>query len=45
MAMAGRQAVKVYLDLVSQACRAVLIFLKDNKIPHMVENAAIQKGK
>ncbi|KAF4113820.1 glutathione S-transferase theta-3-like [Onychostoma macrolepis] len=43
--MAGRQAVKVYLDLVSQACRAVLIFLKDNKIPHMVENTAIRKAQ
>ncbi|XP_048042584.1 glutathione S-transferase theta-1-like [Megalobrama amblycephala] len=43
--MAGRQAVKAYLDLVSQACRAVLIFLKDNKIPHTVENIAIRKGQ
>ncbi|XDV21416.1 hypothetical protein PO909_026516 [Leuciscus waleckii] len=43
--MAGRQAVKAYLDLVSQPCRAVLIFLKDNKIPHTVESIAIQKGQ
>ncbi|KAL1273750.1 hypothetical protein QQF64_026564 [Cirrhinus molitorella] len=43
--MAGRQAVKAYLDLVSQACRAVLIFLKDDKIPHTVENIAIRKGQ
>ncbi|XP_016314415.1 glutathione S-transferase theta-1-like isoform X1 [Sinocyclocheilus anshuiensis] len=43
--MAGRQAVKAYLDLVSQACRAVLIFLKHNKIPHTVENIAIRKGQ
>ncbi|XP_059399578.1 glutathione S-transferase theta-1-like [Carassius carassius] len=43
--MAGRQAVKAYLDLVSQACRAILIFLKDNKIPHTVENIAIRKGE
>uniref|UniRef100_A0A672MN32 glutathione transferase n=1 Tax=Sinocyclocheilus grahami TaxID=75366 RepID=A0A672MN32_SINGR len=43
--MAGRQAVKAYLDLVSQACRAVLIFLKDNKIPHTVENIALRKAQ
>ncbi|XP_073696214.1 glutathione S-transferase theta-1-like [Garra rufa] len=43
--MAGRQAVKAYLDLVSQACRAVLIFLKVNKMPHTVENIAIRKGQ
>ncbi len=41
--MAGRQAVKAYLDLVSQACRAVLIFLKDNKIPHTVETLPYEK--
>uniref|UniRef100_A0A8C2D490 Glutathione S-transferase theta 2 n=1 Tax=Cyprinus carpio TaxID=7962 RepID=A0A8C2D490_CYPCA len=38
-------AVKAYLDLVSQACRAMLIFLKHNKIPHTVENIAIRKGE
>uniref|UniRef100_A0A8C1ZLU8 glutathione transferase n=1 Tax=Cyprinus carpio TaxID=7962 RepID=A0A8C1ZLU8_CYPCA len=43
--MAGRQAVKAYLDLVSQACRAILIFLKHNKIPHTVENIVIRKGQ
>ncbi|XP_077097831.1 glutathione S-transferase theta-1-like [Siphateles boraxobius] len=43
--MAGRQAVKVYLDLMSQPCRAVLIFLKNNKIPHTVEHIAIRKGQ
>lgn len=45
LTMAGRQAVKVYLDLLSQPSRAVLIFLKDNKIPHTVENIAIRKGQ
>ncbi|NP_956815.2 glutathione S-transferase theta-2 [Danio rerio] len=43
--MTGRQAVKAYLDLMSQPCRAVLIFLKHNKIPHTVEQIAIRKGE
>nr|BAS29974.1 glutathione S-transferase theta [Cyprinus carpio] len=43
--MAGRQAVKAYLDLLSQPCRAVLIFLKHNKIPHTVELVALRKGQ
>uniref|UniRef100_A0A8C1MNJ4 glutathione transferase n=1 Tax=Cyprinus carpio TaxID=7962 RepID=A0A8C1MNJ4_CYPCA len=43
--MAGRQAVKVYLDLLSQPCRALLIFLKHNKIPHTVELIALRKGQ
>lgn len=43
--MAGRQAVKAYLDLMSQPCRAVLIFLKNNKIPHTVEHIALRKGE
>jgi len=43
--MAGRQAVKAYLDLMSQPCRAVLIFMKNNKIPHTVEHIALRKGE
>ncbi|KAI2664976.1 Glutathione S-transferase theta-1 [Labeo rohita] len=43
--MAGRQAVKAYLDLLSQPCRALLIFLKHNKIPHSVELIALRKGQ
>ncbi|XP_051966769.1 glutathione S-transferase theta-2 [Xyrauchen texanus] len=43
--MAGRQFVKVYLDLLSQPCRAVLIFLKNNKIPHTMVNVALRKGE
>uniref|UniRef100_A0A672K5B8 Glutathione S-transferase theta 2 n=1 Tax=Sinocyclocheilus grahami TaxID=75366 RepID=A0A672K5B8_SINGR len=43
--MAGRQAVKAYLDLLSQPCRALLIFIKHNKIPHTVELIALRKGE
>ncbi|XP_058632051.1 glutathione S-transferase theta-3-like [Onychostoma macrolepis] len=43
--MAGTQAVKAYLDILSQPCRAVLIFLKSNKIPHTVEQIVIRKGQ
>ncbi|XP_055054385.2 glutathione S-transferase theta-2 [Misgurnus anguillicaudatus] len=43
--MAGRKAVKVYLDLLSQPCRAVFIFLKNNKIPHTVDYVALRKGE
>lgn len=37
--------VKVYLDLLSQPCRAVFIFLKNNKIPHTVDYVALRKGE
>ncbi|KAI1901030.1 hypothetical protein AGOR_G00055950 [Albula goreensis] len=43
--MAGRKAVEVYLDLLSQPCRAVHIFLNHNKIPHMVKTVALRKGE
>ncbi|XP_030647236.1 glutathione S-transferase theta-2 [Chanos chanos] len=43
--MAGKRALKVYLDLLSQPCRAVYIFLKCNKIPHTVELVALRKGE
>lgn len=45
LTMAGTQAVKAYLDLLSQPCRALLIFLKHNKIPHTVELVALRKGE
>lgn len=41
---AGRQ-VEVYLDLMSQPCRAVLILLACNKIPHRVRTVALRKGE
>lgn len=41
---AGRQ-VEVYLDLMSQPCRAVLILLTCNKIPHRVRTVALRKGE
>ncbi|XP_066511081.1 glutathione S-transferase theta-1-like isoform X2 [Hoplias malabaricus] len=37
--------VKVYLDLLSQPCRALLIFLKHNKIPHKVHTVALRRGE
>ncbi|XP_035591336.1 glutathione S-transferase theta-2 [Oncorhynchus keta] len=45
--MAGRKAVEleVYLDLLSQPCRAIHIFLNCNKIPHKVKTVAIRKGE
>ncbi|XP_006640254.1 glutathione S-transferase theta-2 [Lepisosteus oculatus] len=42
--MAAGKALEVYLDLLSQPCRAVLIFLKHNNIPHTVKTVAIRKG-
>ncbi|KAJ8415295.1 hypothetical protein AAFF_G00422750 [Aldrovandia affinis] len=43
--MAGRKALEVYLDLLSQPCRAVHIFLNHNKIPHTVKTVALRKGE
>lgn len=43
--MAGRKALEVYLDLLSQPCRAVYLFLKHNKIPHTVNLVALRKGE
>ncbi|XP_076853948.1 glutathione S-transferase theta-2 [Brachyhypopomus gauderio] len=37
--------VKVYLDLLSQPCRAVFIFLKTNNIPHTLEIVALRKAQ
>nr|XP_020450693.1 glutathione S-transferase theta-1-like [Monopterus albus] len=41
---AGRQ-VEVYLDLMSQPCRAVHIFLSCAGIPHRVRTVALRKGE
>ncbi|XP_070689831.1 glutathione S-transferase theta-2 [Pempheris klunzingeri] len=43
--MAARRAVEVYLDLLSQPCRAVHILLNCNKIPHTVRTVALRKGE
>ncbi|XP_041718246.2 glutathione S-transferase theta-1 [Coregonus clupeaformis] len=45
--MDGRKAVEleVYLDLLSQPCRAIHIFLNCNKIPHKVKTVALRKGE
>ncbi|XP_043094620.1 glutathione S-transferase theta-1-like [Puntigrus tetrazona] len=43
--MAGTHAVKAYLDLLTPPSRAVLIFLKSNKIQHTVEQILIRKGQ
>ncbi|XP_062873740.1 glutathione S-transferase theta-2 [Trichomycterus rosablanca] len=36
---------KVYVDLMSQPCRAVLIFLIHNKIPHTTQTVLLHKGQ
>ena len=43
--MATRRVVQVYLDLLSQPCRAVHILLNCNKIPHTVRTVALRKGE
>ncbi|KAM9858339.1 glutathione S-transferase theta-2 [Aulostomus maculatus] len=43
--MATGQQVDVYLDLLSQPCRAVLILLTRNNIPHRVHSIALRKGE
>ncbi|XP_061115876.1 glutathione S-transferase theta-2 [Conger conger] len=43
--MAGRKALEIYVDLLSQPCRAVHIFLNHNKIPHKVKMVALRKGE
>lgn len=42
--MAAKRAVEVYLDLLSQPCRAVQILLSCNKVPHTVRKVALRKG-
>ncbi|KAG7480895.1 hypothetical protein MATL_G00061140 [Megalops atlanticus] len=43
--MADKKGIEVYLDLLSQPCRAVYIFLHHNKIPHTVKTVALRKGE
>ncbi|XP_013888951.1 glutathione S-transferase theta-2 [Austrofundulus limnaeus] len=43
--MAAGRLVEVYLDLLSQPCRAVLILLTCNKIPHRVHTVALRRGE
>ncbi|XP_037387267.1 glutathione S-transferase theta-2 [Pygocentrus nattereri] len=37
--------VKAYLDILSQPSRAVLIFLRHNRIPHTVQTVALRRGE
>ncbi|XP_017292086.1 glutathione S-transferase theta-2 [Kryptolebias marmoratus] len=43
--MATGRLVDVYLDLLSQPCRAVYILLTCTKIPHRVHTVALRKGE
>ncbi|XP_059192344.1 glutathione S-transferase theta-2 [Centropristis striata] len=43
--MAARRAVELYLDLLSQPCRAVSILLGCTNIPHTVRTVALRKGE
>ncbi|XP_041832986.1 glutathione S-transferase theta-2 isoform X2 [Melanotaenia boesemani] len=43
--MATGRLVEVYLDLLSQPCRAIHILLTCNKIPHRVRPVALRKGE
>ncbi|XP_034395681.1 glutathione S-transferase theta-2 [Cyclopterus lumpus] len=43
--MATRRSVEVYLDLLSQPCRAVHILLSCTGIPHTVRTVALRKGE
>ncbi|KAK3514820.1 hypothetical protein QTP70_032530 [Hemibagrus guttatus] len=41
----GLIMLKVFVDLMSQPCRALIIFLTVNKIPHTVHTVALRKGQ
>lgn len=43
--MATPQRLEVYLDLMSQPCRAVQILLESNSVPHTVRTVALRKGE
>ncbi|XP_029684847.1 glutathione S-transferase theta-2 isoform X1 [Takifugu rubripes] len=43
--MATVRSLEVYLDLLSQPCRAVHILLTCNRIPHKVQTVALRKGE
>ncbi|XP_068616808.1 glutathione S-transferase theta-2 [Brachionichthys hirsutus] len=42
--MTTPRGVEVHLDLLSQPCRAVLILLECNRVPHTVRTVALRKG-
>lgn len=44
VSMATEPPLEVYLDLLSQPCRAVHILLTCNRIPHRVRTVALRKG-
>ncbi|XP_062310254.1 glutathione S-transferase theta-2 [Osmerus eperlanus] len=43
--MAGRRGLDIYLDLLSQPCRAIHILVNVNKIPHTLKTVALRKGE
>ncbi|KAL7390872.1 hypothetical protein ABVT39_000665 [Epinephelus coioides] len=43
--MATRRMLEVYLDLLSQPCRAVHILLNTTNIPHTVRTVALRRGE
>lgn len=43
--MAGGKSLEVYLDLLSQPCRAVHILLNYNKVPFTLRTVALRKGE
>ncbi|KAI3373006.1 hypothetical protein L3Q82_023462, partial [Scortum barcoo] len=45
VSMATRRVVQVYLDLLSQPCRAVQILLSCTNIPHTVRTVALRRGE
>ena len=45
MAAVAKMSLKVYYDLMSQPCRALVIFLKQNNIPYTDCEVALRKGR
>lgn len=45
VSMATEPPLEVYLDLLSQPCRAVYILLSCTRIPHRVRTVALRKGQ
>lgn len=43
--MASRRPLQIYVDLLSQPCRALHIFLNVNNIPHTLKTVALRKGE
>ncbi|MBN3289647.1 GSTT1 transferase, partial [Polypterus senegalus] len=42
---ARTRPLEVYVDLMSQPCRALLLFLRHNHIPHTVKNVLLHRGE